>query len=120
MDNLRLILIVLGLIILAAIVLLHRPSGQSQPNHARWRQSRREPSLGESDADDPPNQTGEQDDSALNTQASFPAVERRRNAAEKPARPSASPNSSDHVADDASAKIVTLYVRRRHERPISG
>jgi hypothetical protein len=42
-DNLRLILIVLGLIILAAIVLFHRPAGESRRNHARWLASRREP-----------------------------------------------------------------------------
>ncbi len=49
MDTLRLILIVIGVLILAAMVLFHRPAGESKRNHARWLNSRREPSLGDLD-----------------------------------------------------------------------
>jgi cell division protein ZipA len=53
-DNLRLILILIGIAILALIVLLHRPAGETRRNHARWREAnreRREPRLGD-DVDD--------------------------------------------------------------------
>lgn len=139
MDNLRLILIVLGLIILAAIVLLHKPKGQSQPNHARWRQTRHEPSLG--DLDGPESPTAEEDDSdggqsPLNTQASFPAFDKRAERQEPVAgtvRDKIAEKAADHTqAGPAPAKaepavptikpdkIVTLYIRRREERRIGG
>ncbi len=123
MDNLRLILIVLGLIVLAAIVLLHKPAGQSQRNHARWLSGRREPHLG---------------DAGRSESADTEAVARP----ETPASPSnlaAGLASARLVAaeselgdDDRDArvaerrrqanpdKIVTLYVQRKEGRRIKG
>jgi cell division protein ZipA len=133
-DNLRLILIVLGLIILAAIVLFHRPKGQSQPNHARWRQSRREPSLGESDT----GQTGpgapEPDDDSADCEAvrqsSFPAFARETVRAQAAATKAAGTTEAVRPALDkdnkvplppvSPDKIITLYIRRRKERQIGG
>lgn len=123
MDNLRLILMIVGLVILAAIVLLHKPKGQSQPNHARWRQARSEPRLG--DSDEPamrPNSdvSDEAEADALSTQASFPAVEKklpRRSAEALSARESAEPAAA---LPDSPDKIVTLYIRQREERQIGG
>jgi len=123
-DNLRLILILLGLIILVAIVLFHRPKGQSQPNHARWRQHRREPSLGsverEPEAGDADRETPRQPD--------FPALDPglarkqgRSDPGSDPERPAetVSPGLTDTRAEDAE-KIITVYVRRRGERRIGG
>lgn len=137
MDNLRLILIVLGLIILAAIILFHRPKGQSQPNHARWRQSRREPSLGEpgsdADADDPnranTDSNADQDADEAVRQSSFPISDRPPSAS-RPA-PGTAPGSAASDTDAADQrkrppppfspdKIITLYIRRREGRRIGG
>lgn len=134
MDNLRLILIVLGLIILAAIVLFHRPAGESRRNHARWLASRREPRISDVDTD---------------VEASEPEEPRTRrepivaSRAEKPASTSnlaaglAAAQVSSEASDDlrkvddaltplrgarvsAPEKIVTLYVQRKEGRRISG
>lgn len=131
MDNLRLILILLGLVILAAIVLLHRPKGQSLPNHARWRQDRREPSLGGSTKTDP--ETASDADSAAEEPPSFgqfslPAIDKeaKRNRPETPQvdrRTGVSGASeTDHATPRAADpdKIITLYIRRREGRRIGG
>ncbi|MGY6554553.1 MAG: cell division protein ZipA [Wenzhouxiangella sp.] len=131
MDNLRLILMIVGLIILAAIVLLHKPKGQSQPNHARWRQARREPSLGESEEPSMPpirEASDESEADALNTQASFPALDKqaRQGTTEPvPARAKSEPavradKPPAAALPDSPDKIVTLYIRRREERRIGG
>lgn len=131
MDNLRLILIIVGLIILAAIVLMHKPKGQSQANHARWRQARREPSLGEAEAvaNRPNGDTSDEAEvDALSTQASFPAVDKkplRRPQLPDPAPEEFSPatraeRTSTAAIPDRPDKIVTLYIRRREERRIGG
>ncbi len=129
----RLILIVLGLIILAAIVLLHRPKGQSQPNHARWRKSRREPSLGDADADEttaPKPDTGGADaDDAAVKQSSFPAFGREKPRPKLSARKPEDGTAAETPAPEARKspppafspdKIITLYIRRREERRIGG
>lgn len=149
MDNLRLILIILGLFILAAIVLLHKPKGQSQPNHARWRQSRREPSLGDAGLMGAADEEAEAKDAGLNTQASFPAFDasRDRPASSQPASPASAakettrdtaresarqttsaaaapskPEARKPAASTAPSpdKIISLYIRRRGERRIGG
>lgn len=113
MDNLRLILILVGLVVLALIVLLHRPEGESRRNHARWRSTRREPTLGDgdlddSDPDDDGHERGERETASL-----WPA------AAEVG-------NEEDHLArgsngiHDAPDKIVYLYICRRGDKRISG
>jgi len=125
LDNLRLILILLGLIILAAIVLFHHPRGQSRPNHARWLQRRREPSLGDTPAaeqSDPERKDDEDDPSAR--QSSFPAF----SATEDPRPTSVAGAFPETPAGQAAPgaqreqpdKIISLYVRRRDERRING
>lgn len=127
MDNLRLILILLGVAILVAIVLLHRPKGQSQPNHARWRRTRREPTLSTQDAA----QEEHDDDPAYADSArasSFPSFSARsapsgpgRTArAPEPTAPEPSRQKSAGSTASKPDKIITLYIRRREERRIGG
>ena len=126
MDNLRLILLLLGLIILAAIILFHRPRGQSLPNHARWLQRRREPSLG-AKADEEPDSAAEpeQDDETnpAARQSSFPnfsAVDGDK-ADSRRQPPSATAETAGQVDERRQPdKIVSLFVRRRDERRING
>ncbi len=120
MDNLRLILVLIGLVVLALIVLLHKPDGESKRNHARWRAARREPTLGDFD---------EPDDDASDHQAPRPSEERERaeNASLWPAVEQASAEAGeDHLAAGQSRahespdKIVYLYICRRGDKRISG
>ncbi len=121
-DNLRLILIVLGVIVLAAIVLLHKPAGQSQRNHARWLSGRKEPRLGGEDRSD---------------SGSPPAGQRHLETPASPSNLAAGLASARLVSaeddldlDDSESdvprrqaapdKIVTLYVKRKEERRIKG
>lgn len=123
MDNLRLILIVIGLIILAAMVLLHKPSGQSQRNHARWLARRRDPRLGEAERPDsrgrepvlrPETPASPSNLAAGLASARLVAADHDLNANGDEAESAASPRQ---VAPD---KIVTLYVKRKDERRIKG
>ncbi|MEE4637744.1 MAG: cell division protein ZipA [Wenzhouxiangella sp.] len=129
MDNLRLILILLGLLILAGIVLFHRPRGQSQPNHARWLQRRREPSLGNPAAGDADDHTAtESGDDAAVRQSSFPTF----SATDDPRPSLATDSPADAGGGDGERqparggermqpdKIISLFVRRRDEKRING
>lgn len=128
MDNLRLILIMLGVAILVAIVLLHRPKGQSQPNHARWRRTRREPRLGTQDAaQEEPDDDPSDADSAR--ESSFPSFSARSapeagRTARAPERTASEPSRQAEKSAGSTAskpdKIITLYIRRREERRIGG
>lgn len=126
MDNLRLILLLLGLLILAAIVLLHKPKGHSQPNHARWRQSRREPSLGETEDAGSASDSDQLADDASVRQSSFPGFRGREPElsvaqADQSRQPSGGAETDSEAASlTPPDKIVTLYIRRREERRISG
>ena len=126
MDNwtLRLILIAVGLLILAAIFVFYRPGGGHKPHARRRAGPRVEPGLGHSD----PERSAPEDDRDLEEsdsprQASLPAFD-----ADGPGRPERRGPRPDATGDDQSAapagetgqKIVTLYVRTRHERRISG
>lgn len=124
MDNLRLILIVLGLIILAAIVLLHRPAGDSRRNHTRWMTSRREPHLGDSSDDEP-----EPSEPAKGRRPEAPASTAKLAAGLASARVVSSERDQDSDAavnppprarQAAPHKIVSLYVQRKERRRISG
>lgn len=114
MDNLRLILILVGIVVLALIVLLHKPVGESRRNHVRWRMSRKEPFLGEDDDQD--REAGTPAGSAK-TEPLWPEAE---------VAPDNEPDTDRENEDDSSPiprqpdKIVYLYVRRRDERRISG
>lgn len=116
MDNLRLILILIGLVVLALIVLLHKPEGESKRNHARWRAARREPTLGDVD-DEFPDREGEggktrpnPENASLWPQAGDPDDG-------TPEDHVAAGRSTVHEAPD---KIVYLYICRRGDKRISG
>lgn len=116
MDNLRLILILIGLVVLALIVLLHKPEGETKRNHARWRAARREPTLG--------------DGESSRRQASQPdgAAARVENASLWPAAvdDDAGGQAAGHLASGGEGihetpdKIVYLYICRRGDKRISG
>ncbi len=125
MDNLRLILLLIGILVLAAIVLLHKPAGQDRRNHSRWLAARREPHMGPGNDDEPA------------------ATPPRRESPSSPANLAAglasarlisrSPDSQTEDSDEdesdgnqrgrrqaAPVKIVTIYVQRRSGRRING
>ncbi|NEZ03850.1 cell division protein ZipA [Wenzhouxiangella sp. XN201] len=117
MDNLRLILILIGLAVLALIVLLHRPAGESKRNHARWRGARREPTLGEVDESVPDRSDSHGADVAgAENAALWPNV----GGAET------DEDNAGHLAGDGAGiheqpdKIVYLYICRRGDKRISG
>ncbi|QKK02753.1 MAG: cell division protein ZipA [Pseudomonadota bacterium] len=111
MDNLRLILILIGLVVLALIVLFHKPAGQTQRNHARWRQAvRREPHLGEGKTDS----RGGDDDRAAHwpDQSETGSGQDRHHT-----RP---PELAGGATAEPPDKIVYLYICRRGDKRISG
>ncbi len=121
MDNLRLILILIGLVILAAIVLFHRPPGESRRNHARWGLTRREPRL--DGLEDTPEEGAERrSDNNKRTEpvVSTPAESSSATTAEVRREPSLDPVAAAPAAASAPEKIITLYVKRREERTIDG
>jgi len=163
MENLRLILILIGLGVLAAIWLLHRPEGSSRkPGASRREDARREPfigGVGSSGRDDvEPSDADSAEDGAssqprqttlpdLGSVADEPEQELPGRTAQGSPTPAAEPTraargdvpperewresepvreaaGSEAVAagrDNAVApKIVTLYVRARDDRSISG
>lgn len=125
MDNLRLILIIVGLLILAAIILLHRPRGHSRRNHLRWLKKADEPEPDET-AKTEAGYSGEKVEPILR-QASFPSFTAEgKTSARAPDRSNASGADSDHLAPTQGGprnvpdKIVSLFVRRREDRRING
>ena len=155
MDNLRLILILIGLVILALIWYLHQPRGGRRPGATRRESQRVEPDFNSPDgaadtaADDSdtardgaPHQTqlptlGDDGsaqtvmEDAAETAALDSDPERREPvwsepasaAEERPAVPAAVPPAqTDTVAASQadSPKVVTLYIRARESRRISG
>lgn len=127
MDNLRLILILVGVVILAAIVLLHRPRGKRKRNHARWLQKRSEPGLGDLDGEDDADAEDDPKVEPILQQTSFPSFgehQTRRQPEAGAAEVSDVPPSA--AAEKSTSqlrqpdKIVSLFVRRREERRING
>jgi cell division protein ZipA len=125
-DTLRLILILLGLIILAAIVLFHKPQGETRRNHARWLSNRREPHLGsgadsELDSSEQASQRKEPA-SASNLAAGLASARQRTreqdHSVDANADQGTSPGRGRRPA--APEKIVTLYVQRKEGRRING
>ncbi len=131
MDDFRLILILLGLVILAAIVLFHKPQGESRRNHARWLGGRREPRLDSGrERIEPEVSVEERPASPANLAAGLasarmiaraepelevePGSSRVRAAADGP------PADGRGRRAGAPDKIVTLYVQRKEARRISG
>jgi len=166
MENLRLILILIGLGVLAAIWLLHRPEGSSRrPGASRREDGRREPVIGGASSsgsgaggsepsdfdatdDETPRQTTLPDLGAADDDPASEPLQRSPEAPDAPGRPSpARPvrrqrgdvpperewREADPVREAAAGeavsagpddksmpKIVTLYVRAREDRDISG
>ena len=125
MDNLRLILILLGLIILAAIVLLHRPAGETSRNHARWLKSRREPHLGDDDSSDEPRppvepRLSESRTSAANLAAGLASARIISNDEDVKTTDSMPAQPEQPYRKGAPEKIVTIYVQRKDSRRING
>ena len=125
MENLRLILILLGIIILAAIVLFHKPQGESRRNHQRWLGARREPQLG------PPPEPDESEPPRTGRDRELPASTANLAAGLASARMLARDEDSELDEDDAEPshrvharaapeKIISLYVQRKDGRPIKG
>jgi len=112
-DNLRLILLGIGVLILIAIVLLHRPASK-RPSSAGMTRQRREPALGASTAHDEetldPSVTNELE----------PSVGDGKGVSEA-ARQAANPTPQIDSATLAEAEeIITVYMRCRAEGGMSG
>ncbi len=119
MDNLRLILILVGIAILALIVLLHKPAGETRRNHARWRQvhrERKEPQLG--DAGNPRPDQDEHARTGKVRSGSLWQDEHAGSETEPPVQPSGKVESAGMPR--TPDKIVYLYICRRDERRING
>jgi len=137
MDSLRIVLVVIGLLVLAAIILFHKPAGQSKRNHQRWLDGRKLPHLGKS-ASDKAIPSAEQDsDERTRTEPGLAAREERPASQANLAAGLASArlttqgdllDGSEDDADNAPRgqrefapdKIVTLYIKRRAGRRING
>jgi len=132
-DSLRLILLLIGLLVLAAIVLLHKPQGESRRNHQRWLANRREPNLGEqspsSAAAARETRRQESPSSPANLAAGLAsarmiarAPDQDENAQEQDDqdRAAADQGPSRGHRDGKPDKIITLYVQRRAGRRING
>jgi len=143
MDNLRLILILIGLVVLALIWLLHRPEGQRRPGASR-RDARREPELAESPAEPPAGETPRQ--ATLPEIGEAAPVEPDRPKRREPVLGAIAGETAkaetvppeDQWREEAgvsqaaaretiaagteseSPRIVTLYLRARGDRRISG
>jgi len=129
-DNLRIILLLIGLMVLAAIVLFHKPAGDSRRNHQRWLSNRREPRLGDSDS----NATGERSEPEMKSGSSeAPSSPSNLAAGLASARMlsfSEQDDEDDTAAEGSEAsrghrasppdKIIALYVKRRAGRRING
>lgn len=163
MENLRLILILIGLGVLAVIWLLHRPGGSSRkPGASRREDSRREPFIGDAssssakdvdpadstsfesdEAGEPlqttlpdlgaaaherepesPRRAGREDAAAADDYTGKPRVEvppEREWRESEPVREAAASEAVAAERENAAVpKIVTLYVRARDDRSISG
>ena len=126
MDNLRLILLLLGLLILAAMVLLHRPEGKKQRNHARWLNTRREPSLGEPETQAPGPSDENNSESPCSASNLAAGLASARMASDYASRPEPQETEEQEVASPrgrrqaAPDKIVSLLVLRSTGRRISG
>lgn len=167
MENLRLILILIGLGVLAAIWLLHRPEGSSRrPGASRREDGRREPFIGgasapgvgesghsdfdaaDDEAAGEPRQTTLPDLGAAGDDPAHEPLQRPPEVPDAPGQPSSAEQvrgqrgdvpperewrETDPVREAAAGeavsagrddkgvpKIVTLYVRAREDRKISG
>ncbi|HEY7906596.1 MAG TPA: cell division protein ZipA [Wenzhouxiangella sp.] len=107
MDDLRLTLLITGLVILAVMALVHRKRAKKHRAQANWRIHAQEPSLGKSNHEDAFDQEGEAEGQATDSPD-------YRDEPVQPALKGFSP--PPHEANE----VITLYVRRRDEGLISG
>jgi cell division protein ZipA len=129
-DSLRIVLILIGLLVLAGIVLFHKPSGESKRNHQRWLTARREPRLdggGREDTDDRLEPRLEPERSAQSSPSNLAAGLASARMTTLALDPGAESRGSESPAGSgrgqrmgAPDKIVTLYVQRREGRRING
>lgn len=119
MDNLRLILIIVGVIVLALIILLHKPPGESRRNHARWRATRREPHLG--DAPEPEDSAGDRVDDPGPDMTEVREAENGTLWPEAEDEPSGEGEGRGSVQPHPNPdKFVIIYVCRRDNGLING
>ncbi len=130
MDSLRIVLILIGLLVLAAIVLFHKPAGESRRNHQRWLSTRREPRMDAAHQRDPddrqePKLEPERDtrSSPSNLAAGLASARLTTLASEAEEESTAASPQGGSGRGHRQAppdKIVTLYVQRREGRRING
>lgn len=127
MDNLRLILIALGLVILAVIFIFHRPGGRKQPHARRRTGSRIEPGLSADAGGDPDGEVPDDASTGEPTQTPLPDLDAPGGAPaddagqSEPARREPGLDPAPAAPEAAGGeRIVTLYLRGRNDRPISG
>ncbi|MEM1081039.1 MAG: cell division protein ZipA [Pseudomonadota bacterium] len=145
MDNLRLILILIGLVILALIWFLHQPRGRRRPGATRREGQRIEPDLNAQQAREP---SSDDDDQIIGepTQTALPSMpeeavsdngrrepvwtepspeqevwpqDRKRTAADDSVVADSDQPANDSLQEEAP-QVVTLYIRAREGRRISG
>ena len=108
MDDLRALLLLLGLIILGLIVWLHRRRTQQPRQQAGFRPHAKEPTLGRPSP--AAHEPGAESDSA----PTFEADAEYRETHTQPGLQGLSPGF------DEFAEVLTLYVRSKHGQPIGG
>ncbi len=131
MDNLRLILILIGVLILAGIVLFHN-HGKARKRRRATR--RREPAVGDAPREEPAagdSEAGSEESVRQPSLGSLEADEHPLSEGRREPVLSAEPAASAQAADGPgpgsggddnpdSEKIVIVYLKRRNEKKISG
>lgn len=107
MDDLRLTLLLTGLVILALIALVHNKRSKKNKAQANWRVHAQEPSLGKGNRSDESDQDVEADGQEID------AIDYRDEPVQAALKGFSPPPR-------AAGEVITLYVRRRDEGLISG
>jgi len=122
-DNLRLILLLIGLLVLAAMVLLHKPSGETRRNHERWLSGngyrRGKPAIDRPSGDESHNLPKRGPSSPANLAAGL-ASARLIDSDFDESEATRTGSAARLEQKKRAEKIVTLYVQRRSQRPITG
>jgi cell division protein ZipA len=129
-DNLRIVLLLIGLMVLAAIVLFHKPAGESKRNHQRWLSNRKEPRLGDSGSNEERERSAPEFEHRSRDLPSSPANLAAGLASARLLSFSEQDGDDEKPGEDAEAgrghrsappdKIIALYVKRRAGRRING
>lgn len=110
MDDLRLTLLIIGLVILALMALVHHRRSKKTKAQANWRVHAQEPSLGKG-------RPGEAADEEATDHHEDPHEQASADYRDEPVQPALKGFSPP---PDAAGEVITLYVRRRDEGLISG